>query len=77
MKVSDALNSMPNLELAVLLAAVFLCSILGTALMRHLAGRARFKSSQSPKRNMIKDPTSKAPNKRVSSERLPNDISSH
>jgi UDP-GlcNAc:undecaprenyl-phosphate GlcNAc-1-phosphate transferase len=39
MKVSDVLNSMPHLELTAVLAAVFFCSVLGTALMRHLAGR--------------------------------------
>ena len=39
MKVSEALNSMPHLELTILLAAVFLSSVLGTALMRHLGGR--------------------------------------
>src|SRR5262249_28721484 len=39
MKVSNVLNLSPQVELAIVLAMVFLCSVLGTALMRYLGGR--------------------------------------
>lgn len=39
MKVFDVLNLSPQVELALVLTTVLVCSVLGTALMRYLAGR--------------------------------------